>query len=168
MIYTPPIRVPNLPSVMRTHIDVTIRFIVRCTKHPMHERDAMLHNIQNVDQDGVHPDGGLFLCPGGQLHSVWGLKGAVRYLRWLGDLSLSDSGMPVWAVPAPARQVVKVSLAQFRDNFMVASSNKEHRRLTTSKLCYAHSVTWKPLVLCGDTCTGACRQSSIIAVGHPC
>ena len=111
--------------------------------------------------------GGPFSAQAADLHSVWRLKQAVRCLRRLGDLDLSDSGMPVWAVRAPGGEVVRVTLAQFRDNVLVASSSREHGKLIMSKVCGALSAAWKLPVLCecGDTCTGACMLSSIIAVG---
>ena len=73
------------------------------------------------------PIRGCFSAQAADLHSVWRLKRAVRCLRRLGDASLSDSGVPVWVVPAPAGQMVTVSLAQFRDNVMVACSSREHQ-----------------------------------------
>ena len=55
----------------------------------------------------------------------------------------------------------------FRDNVMAASSSKEHCKLVRSKVWDAPLVAWKLPVLCqrGNTCTGACMRSSIIAVG---
>ena len=131
------------------------------------EQNAVFAVGRMWSRTGCIPMGGPFSAQAADLHSVWRLKQAVRCLRRLGDLDLSDSGMPVWAVRAPGGEVVRVTLAQFRDNVLVASSSREQGKLIMSKVCGALSAAWKLPVLCecGDTCTGACMLSSIIAVG---
>mmetsp|Transcript_95376 Transcript_95376/g.164591 ORF Transcript_95376/g.164591 Transcript_95376/m.164591 type:complete len:468 (-) Transcript_95376:63-1466(-) len=92
---------------------------------------------------GCIPTGGCFPAPVADLHSVWRLKRAVRSLRQLGDLSISDPGMPVWDMRVRARQPINVTLAQFRGSVLVASSSRARGGYVVSKVCETLSVAWE-------------------------
>ena len=87
-------------------------------------------------------------------------------MRALGDLSASDAGDPVWTAQINGASV-RIALAQFRDNIMIASSATRAKHLVMGKVCRALSTAWNlPVVCeCKDVCSGACMSNCITAVG---
>ena len=48
LIHTPPILVPNLTPAVKLHIGIIIKYLVRQTKRPRWEREALISNIRIV------------------------------------------------------------------------------------------------------------------------
>ena len=61
--------------------------------------------------------GGPLSAQSADLHTLWGIKTKSKKMRDVGVLTISDEGFPVWV-----RGQDCFSLAQFRDNVLIASS----------------------------------------------
>ena len=61
--------------------------------------------------------GGSFSAPSADLHSLWSVYVSCNQFRRLGNLRVSQEGFVYWENP-----LGRVSLRQFRDNVLVASS----------------------------------------------
>ena len=96
---------------------------------------------------GCIPIGGCFSAQAADLYSVWRLKKLVHAMRALGDLSTCDAGIPIWTTQIHGTSV-RIALAQFRDNFMIASSATHAKHLVMGRVCKALSTAWKLPVLC--------------------
>ena len=110
--------------------------------------------------------GGIFSAQSAHLHSCWGLYHARRFLRSLGSLHFTTTGLPYWV-----NQQGCVSLCQFRDNVPIASNygDDSHTRLIHDR-CTALGEAWNLRVLCecmaDDTrCNGSCHKTHVTAMG---
>ena len=110
--------------------------------------------------------GGCFSAQAADLFSVWRLKKLVWVMRAVGDLSTSDAGIPIWSTQIHATSV-RITLAQFRDNVMDASSSTRAKHLVMGRVCRALSKAWNLPVICEckNGCLGSCMRNCIVAVG---
>ena len=83
----------------------------------MHENNFLLAGGSLWQLLGSIPMGGPFSAQSADLHTLWGVKTQGKKMRDLGSLTISDEGFPVWV-----RGRHWFSLAQFRDNVLIASS----------------------------------------------
>ena len=111
--------------------------------------------------------GGPFNAQSADLHTLWGVKTQGKKMRDLGSLTISDEGFPVWV-----RRRHEFSLAQFRDNVLIASSLSPGTHTTlVQDISSLLSHIWQLEVLCDciseetPTCSRACLSSEIRAVG---
>ena len=102
------------------------------------------------------PMGGSFSAQSADLHSSWALYECRRLLRSLGDLHLTDSGFPYWE-----NSLGRVTMCQFRDNILVASSYPDCTRTKLIRnICQALGTAWNLSVLC------ECRSAKLPCEGH--
>ena len=117
-----------------------------------------------LDTHPLHSYGWKFFSA--DLHSSWALYECQRLLRSLGDLHFTDSGFPYWE-----SGLGRVTMCQFRDNILVASSYPDcaHTKLIRN-ICQALGTAWNLSVLCECQsaklpCEGSCHTSSVTAMG---
>ena len=67
------------------------------------------------------PMGGSFSAQAADLHSVWCLKKIASAMRGIGKLVSLDADFPLWSFSSEQGEAL-LSMAQFRDNVMIASN----------------------------------------------
>ena len=133
----------------------------------MHENNFLLAGGSLWQCLGSIPMGGPFSAQSAVLHSLWGVKTQGKKMRDLGSLTISDEVFPVWV-----RGRHWFSLAQFRDNVLIASSlNPGTHTTLVQDISSLLSHIWQLEVLCDciseetPTCSGACLSSEIQVPG---
>lgn len=101
------------------------------------------------------------------LHSGWQLQRIVKAVRRMGELTITDAGMPVWRPRDRPGLEVCISLTRFRGNALVATSATPDVALIMAQVCRTLSGAWGFPVHCScdETCPGECMSSSIRAGG---
>ena len=112
------------------------------------------------------PMGGPFSAQSANLDTLGGVKKNGKRLRDWGALNLSEDGYVYWT-----RGTIWFSLAQFRDNVLLATNIPPSTRTTlVREVCDVLSKIWKLEVLrdcvdAGVTCVRNCLQQSRRALG---
>ena len=112
------------------------------------------------------PMGGPFSAQAADLHSLWCFHLRKQQFYSLGKLSFTDAGYPVW-VNSRGRVV---SLAQFRDNILVASKGLGSS-WAMADVCNILQRAWSLRVLCPcisnsvNTCQLTCMSGQLHAPG---
>ena len=110
------------------------------------------------------PMGGSFSAQSADLHSAWGVFQGRHLFRKLGKLHISESGFVYWI-----NELGTVSLCQFRDNILVASTYPDSPRTQLiHQICGILHECWGLRVVCdcGDVCQGSCLKQSTTAMGY--
>ena len=110
--------------------------------------------------------GGPFSAQAADLHSLWCFHLRKQQFYSLGKLSFTDAGYPLW-VNSRGRVI---SLAQFRDNILVASPGLGNS-WAMADVCNILQRAWSLRVLCPcisdsiDTCQLTCMSGHLHALG---
>ena len=117
---------------------------------------------------GCIPMGGSFLAQAANLHSLWEVYSNGHLFRQLGALHIFESGFPFWETPHGI-----ITLCQFRDNILVASTYKDSPSTPIIQtVCNILRSSWNQHVLCdcmsnpGDPCLHACHKRATMALGY--
>ena len=117
---------------------------------------------------GCIPMGGSFSAQAADLHSLWSVYIHKGLFRRLGTLRVTDSGFPYWE-----NSHGRVSMQQFRDNILVASSYPGSPQVQLIQtICNILRQCWGLRVLCvcatehSDACLFRCHHHSTQALGY--
>ena len=113
---------------------------------------------------GCIPMGGSFSAQSADLHCQWQVYKHRGKFRDLGQLRISDSGFVYWEA-----QWGNVTLCQFRDNILMATSFLDHPTIgIVKRVLTILQSAWSLRVLCpcDDTCRATCLSTSAVAMGY--